>query len=284
MSNTTTNLSGGILASFRTWLADSDLRKNTLLSYNFRIDAYLNFQRAQSSHLLPEVSQKSAVRYLEHLRKEQASASTYNVTIAALSKFFEFFGEDFTPLQRIYSGNTKKTSLTAEETRIFLDASLKHGSLKARVIALLCFHGDFSASQCLELDKVDIIVDSGRCLVNARKRGELVEIHGGTKELIVSWHSYASREDNLLQEALFLSEHGSRISRSGIDYLIKSVGIPARLLLSARVLQNTGRAYRQEFAVRANFSASKSERLDTGIREANQATVYGDSSLCPISR
>lgn len=248
MNESAVFLSPCTLPAFRNWLAEAGFCKNTLLSYNFRIDGYLNYQRTRTSETFPEISLKSALQYLEYLTRQSVSASTRNVTIAALSKFFEYLGLDFSAPGRVYDSSDKNTSLTTEQTSTFLQVSLSESSLKARVIALLCFHVDLSASQCLALNKDDITLDdTGRCFVYARKRNELVELHGDAKGLVVCWYWYARHQDNK-SEALFLSDQGSRISRSGIDYLIKSIGISAHLMLSARVLQNSGRAYRKRLS------------------------------------
>lgn len=233
------------LVAFREWMRTKNLSKNTMLSYNFRIEAYVRFRDEQapreeltSPHLVP--------RFLQHLKDSNHSAATINQSSAALAKLFRFACKTFPYIERLEREPPGARTLSVENTSKLLDQIKNCGSLKAQAITMLCFDADISASQCAGISKEDLIVSADHVylLISSRKRRPLVELVGTTKELVLKMMT----ETPDAFGPLFINETGQRISRSGIDYLIKTVGIPLRLVLSAQLLRNSGHAYRKHLA------------------------------------
>ncbi|MBY0552258.1 MAG: site-specific integrase [Candidatus Obscuribacterales bacterium] len=235
------------LVQFREWMSTRNLSKNTMLSYNFRLEAYVRFRDEHapgedltSTHLVS--------RFVKYLKDSNSSAATINQTSAALAKLFRFAAKTFPYIERMEKEPAGKRRLSEDDVRKLLD-QIKHcGSLKARAIAMLCFDADLSASQCAGVSREDIVVcgDSVYLLIASRKRKPLVELVGTTKEVVLQMMDLEGTRTSF--GPLFVNETGKRISRSGIDYLIKSVGIPLRLVLSAQLLRNSGNIYRNQLA------------------------------------
>lgn len=297
MYETPVYLSIATLSGFRQWLAQQGLCKNTLLAYNMRIAAFVEHERTRTLELEPILSAHAATSYLKSLRVH-SSASTCNVTKSALCKLFEFAGIAYLPSIKFDYRDKKEQLLSSEQILQFLQTKDYGHSAKARLIALLCFDADISASDCLNLNRGDVIIcsepngrdipamrvqssagsiantasieqnasglvpfsiDYGgargsifeRCYLLVGRRRQTVEIYGRTKDLLLEWYfgEGQSKEDSA---PLFPSEQGTRMSRSGVDYLIKSVGIASRMLLSARLLQNSGKFYRKQMMPQAS--------------------------------
>ena len=231
------------LAQFREWMSTRNLSKNTMLSYNFRLEAYVRFRNEHA----PEedlTSTHLVTRFIKHLKDSKSSSSTINQTSAALAKLFRFAAKTPPYIERMDKEPAGTKRLSLNEVHNFLDQIKNCGSLKARAIAMLCFDADLSASQCAGVSREDIVVcgESVYLLIASRKRRPLMELVGTTKEVVLQMLSVDSTGSSF--GPLFVNETGQRISRSGIDYLIKTVGIPLRLVLSAQLLRNSGHAYR----------------------------------------
>lgn len=235
------------LVQFREWMSTRNLSKNTMLSYNFRIEAFVRFKNEYAPN--EDLTSLSLVpQFLKFLKDSNHSAATINQTLAALSKLFRFAGKPFPYVERLEKEPPGARTLSHAEAQNLLQ-QIKHcGSVKAQAIALLCFDADISASQCAGVSREDIVISGENVylLISSRKRNSLVTLVGTTKEVVLSLMN--SGDSNTPFGPLFVNETGKRISRSGIDYLIKSVGIPLRLVLSAQLLRNSGKTYRKQLA------------------------------------
>jgi site-specific recombinase XerD len=229
------------ISAFRQWLAKKGLRLNTLKSYNLRIESFVTFWCEQTSDNRL-VSKANAADYIQHLSMSGASNSTIRQALAAIAYLFEYAEIPMPNLDRPSYVQAPQISLSHDDIEKFLRAAQTCGSLKARTIALLCFYADLSAGQCLALQREDIILESQQWRLYVRKSNKPRELFGLAKDTLLRYLSKLPAASNGCG-ALFLNDQGERITRSGVDYLIKSVGFPEHLVLSARLLSNTGRSH-----------------------------------------
>lgn len=231
------------LYPFNNWLAAKDVSEHTLSNYSARVASYLHFcsllevpQQAHTAELVNEY-----VLYLQHCN---VKASTINQTLSALSKYFEYNELPFPKIARVPLGTSEKpVSLTSAEIDRLLAVTCGHRSLKCRVIVMLCFFGGLSSGQCAELDVKDVYIDEQGCHLKVKKKNRKIELPPIVARALAEWIHV---EKLGLESPLFCNGSGNRISRIGIDYLIKSVGIEAKLMLSARLLYQSGKAYLQQ--------------------------------------
>ncbi|MBY0552831.1 MAG: site-specific integrase [Candidatus Obscuribacterales bacterium] len=235
------------MAEFRTWLSGLCLSRNTLLTYNLRIESYLRFCRERAAGESDLLSEDCVREYLEHLSRAK-TAATFNVSVAALEKLFLFFRADFPPIQRMKCSFQKKV-LTRNEIEHLLLVIRQIRSRKARILCLLCFHGDLAVSGCVDLNRDDLIVRDGSVLL--RTPSGVIEMTEYAASCLVDWQ--ASTNGSLVP--LVPNTRGERMTRGGVDYLIKTVGIKAGLELSAQLLRDSGRFYRSQ----CGFSADAAE-------------------------
>lgn len=236
------------LADFRSWLAQGKLSRNTLATYNFRIESYLKFQRHASPKVGAELSKEGALRYFEHLRCSNTRAGTFNLAIAALSKLFDFYEIEFPEVTRMQK-NGGKNVLSESDLEKFLYAAQYCGNAKARFISLLCYYANLSPSQCIKLNVEDIFMVEEKCYILRKSDALPVELVGFSKEWVANRLLVAASAPGT---ALLTNDHGERITRGGVDYLVKSVGIPVGLQLSSQLLRDTGVHYRSRRSATLN--------------------------------
>lgn len=140
------------MAEFRTWLSGLCLSRNTLLTYNLRIESYLRFCRERAAGESDLLSKECVQDYLEHLSRTK-TAATFNVSAAALEKLFLFFRAEFPQIQRMKCSFLKRVLSRNEIEHLFL-VIRQIRSRKARVLCLLCFHGDLAVSGCVDRKSV----------------------------------------------------------------------------------------------------------------------------------
>ncbi len=227
------------IAEFRTWLAGLSLSRNTLLTYNLRIESYLRFCRERPPGAPDPLSQECVVDYLDHLSHAK-TAATFNVSAAALEKLFFFFRADFPPVPRMKCYFQKKI-LTRDEIDRLFQVIRKIRSRKARVLCLLCFYGDLSVRGCRDLNRGDLNVQDGAILLRPPS-GDTFVLTDYAASCLLDWQS--SINGSIIP--MVPNTRGERMTRGGVDYLIKTVGIKASLELSAQLLRDSGRAYRAQ--------------------------------------
>ncbi len=138
---------------------------------------------------------------------------------------------------------------TREVEILYATLCVEERSLKARALAILCFFVDLTPSGCIKLNLADIEVHGLTCNVRTGQRDEdVVWLHGQAASIMSRW--LAVSRSARLEGPLFCNEQGERISRRGVDYLIKSLGFGSNLLLSARLLNNSGRKYLAESCIK----------------------------------
>lgn len=229
------------LPEFRTWLAGQRLSRNTLLTYNLRIESYLRFCRTSAAGDADFLSPQCVLSYLDHLSRAK-TAATFNVSAAALEKLFLFFRADFPTVARMKCTFEKKVLSLDEIDRLF-QTIRKIRSRKARLLCLLCFHCDLSVSGCVELNRDDLKMEEGGVSLRTPS-GANVQLTDYAAACLLDWQLHTSSSI----VPMVPNTRGERMTRGGVDYLIKTVGIKAGLELSAQLLRDSGRAYRSDIA------------------------------------
>ncbi len=230
-----------VLMPFQMWLAQQQLSEGTLSSYSNRIAGYLQFCNQIDAPKEELFTAELVQEYICYLHETSVNASTINLTLSALSKYFEYHRASFPLISRAKLKRNTHT-LNDEEIQLVLRTATNHSSTKCRAIVFLCFFGGLSAGQCAQLNLSDVLTMGDCTFIRVTAKAKTVKLHSAAELALKEWIVSLSPEKEE-EQPLFTNFQGRRISRIGIDYLIKSIGIRAYLVLSARVLSQSGRQY-----------------------------------------
>jgi site-specific recombinase XerD len=230
-------------ASFNIWLVQNNFSDHTLTTYSRGVGNYLQFcnsigcgEKAHTKELLD--------RYIFHLQSTNAKPSTINQTLAALAKYFSYHGVDFPDIARLQADRKQKTRLLDnDEIQGVLSITFRK-SEKVQALILMCFEG-LTAGQCSELNIGDIETQAnGSIKVYLNRKGRTLHLSDHVTKVLQAWMktrcTLSATSPNL---PVFTNNGGGRISRIGVDYLIKSVGQQIGLVLSARTLALSGKRF-----------------------------------------
>ncbi len=235
------NLYQQALAPFHLWLSARDLSEETLMKYNLRVMSYLQFcaelRIPESRACCPEL----ANAYVTHLLDSTAGPAKINQSLAALSRYFEFKQAHFPQIARVPNVPQRASFLTEAEVSRLFDVARLSDTPKSIAILVLCFYAGLTAGDCSRLNIEDIKDVDELITISVQRTGEIVELASPGRLPLRNWLNYS---DNNSSGPMFLNCFGRRISRIGIDYLIKCIGIKARVLLSARRLSQSGKQFR----------------------------------------
>ncbi len=228
------------LQSFNIWLCNKNLSYETLMSYNGRITSYLQFCRLMDARETEVCSHELIQEYLEYLRETNAAPSTINQTLSALGNYFEYRKEPFPKIPRVRKTLKARALLTQEELDRLFDLA-DSASLKVRTLVYICFYGGLTANQLVEMDVADVSSDCKSIFV--RKKELEVDLDPRTQSVLFKWILHLKHKGVFIP--LFMNASGQRISRIGIDHLIRTLGIRAGIVLSARLLSQSGKEFRR---------------------------------------
>lgn len=232
-----------LLEQFHFSLVENRATPNTQRAYLSRVSKFLSYLESagllDSLQVADSEEQKRVVQvYASHLRNQaDLSGRTLNATWTALQKFFSCIDVPLSPLESEPVHPTLRATLSPEEQEELLNkigpVKCKH---KAVIFAfLLC---GLRLGECAQLDLDDTEIDSGSLFIYRRSRSRAVPLDACAQEVFAEWIAERRRLFSQSQ-ALFISRQGTRITCSGLDRIVRTVGHRAGFVLSARMLRDT---------------------------------------------
>lgn len=213
--------------------AEKGLAKNTLDSYQRDLRTYLRFLRGRGINMLQTTSRSEIVSYLLFLRQKGLAPSTVSRNLASLRSFYQYLVQERilaeNPAAEMESPKLEKKLprvLTAKEIELLLlqpDTTNIVGVRDKAMLEVLYASG-IRVSELVSLNVQDLNTQVGilRC------RGK------GGKERIVPIGSMAVRSvqhyldhcrskivKNKEEKALFVNQHGRRLTRQGFWKILK---------------------------------------------------------------
>ncbi|MGI6097873.1 MAG: site-specific tyrosine recombinase XerD [Dethiobacteria bacterium] len=213
--------------------AEKGLAKNTLDSYQRDLRTYLRFLRGRGINMLQTTSRSEIVSYLLFLRQKGLAPSTVSRNLASLRSFYQYLVQERilaeNPAAEMESpklGKKLPRVLTAKEIELLLlqpDTTNIVGVRDKAMLEVLYASG-IRVSELVSLNVQDLNTQVGilRC------RGK------GGKERIVPIGSMAVRSvqhyldhcrskivKNKEEKALFVNQHGRRLTRQGFWKILK---------------------------------------------------------------
>lgn len=215
------------------------LAENTLSSYYRDLHQFLDWVKQKDVTAVEQVQRNHIMAYLLHLQKAGRAPATVSRHLAALKSFYHFLLRDgvieIDPTSNLDAPKLVKKLphvLTVQEVDKLLDQPdiAKASGLRDKAMLELLYATGLRVSELMALDSTHVNLELGfvRCFGK------------GAKERIVPMGSVAARHlDEYLQigrnklvkhgeeEALFVNQHGRRLTRQGFWKLLKKYAAAA---------------------------------------------------------
>jgi integrase/recombinase XerD len=246
------------LQAFVRFLSDERrLAKNTLESYKRDIAQFMDYLHNEGFVSIRDTKQLHIANYLLHLKRAGRAVATQSRTVVSIRAFYQFLLRerklDQDPSLQIDIPKLEKrvpNILTVEEMESLLESpqtSTPNGMRDKAMLELLYATG-IRVSELISLDIDNVNLDMGfiRCIGKASK--ERIIPLGGIAADCVSTYLETMRSKILKQskveQALFVSHLGTRITRQGFWKIIKRYAAETNI-----VKEITPHTLRHSFAV-----------------------------------
>jgi integrase/recombinase XerC len=199
-------------------------------------------------------------QYKLHLRQNLKSpATSLNVAIESIDKFFQFIGLSPTRLQKESVEPVKPLS-DEQLSRFELAANTRLAARERAVICLLV-HAGILPEECALLDLNDIQLSpaGGTALIGHGNQRYELKLDASCRLAIRHYlEDRAERYPYPNQQALLIDDRGNRLTAASIDLIVRQLSRTLSLDVSARTLQQTFQ-YRE--AMRENKALLAAELL-----------------------
>ena len=232
------------LSAYAQWMVTNVRSAQTRRVYRSNVKLFLNYlaNRGLSPNCLCGLTsdRENIIALYRASLSPFLRPRSINTVLVSLSNFMLFLGFSRVSLRREYIPSSARV-LSATEQERFAYALNCHSKTKEKALLMLIFYSGLKVGECSSLDIGDIVLTrtSGNLLL--RRNGTTsLELAGEVVEAIREWlrdrHELFPDTD---QRALFLNRYGRRLSTSGIDRLIRKIGISAHLEVSSELLRRT---------------------------------------------
>lgn len=223
--------------------------RNTITAYRDTFILLIDFIK-EHKHIrverltLDKITKEIVIAFLEHLQKiRKCSCSTRNARLAAIHSFYRYLQREeiahLNEIQKILSIKFKKAPqeslsyLTLDGIKLLLQQPDIKTAKGRRDLSLLCLMYDTGA-------RVQEIIDLTPCMIRMDKPPTIKIIGKGNKARIVPMlNAQTDHLKNYLMEhdlgkdfagmyPLFSNSRKEKLTRAGIDYIIKKYGKTAR--------------------------------------------------------
>jgi integrase/recombinase XerD len=216
-------------------LVERGLARNTVQSYRYDLNQYVNYLQGQGT-TLKDASQGAILGYLGSRRQDGCTARTRSRYLATFRCFYHYLLQEYQisvdPTLNLESPRLEKhlpRVLSVEEVDLLLSQP-NTGTvpgLRDRAMLELLYATGMRVSEMMNLDTEGLNLETSyvRCLGKGSKEriipvGE-VAIHFSREYL---FRSRVKLRKNSWERALFLNQHGHRLTRQGLWKIIKGYG------------------------------------------------------------
>jgi integrase/recombinase XerD len=197
------------------YLMELELRgqsKNTIRNYGYTLSSFFDYIHKNPK----DVTEQDIKRYMIYLKNDKnATNRTIHRHLNALRSFFRYQNIDIA--DKVMLPKLSKPLpkfLTKEEIKILLE---KPDRLRDKCLIRLLYSTGLRVSELVKLNKNDIKTESIHVVAGKGAKDRIVFVDSKTREMLDQY--ILERNDE--NEALFLSNHGDRISARTIQWLIK---------------------------------------------------------------
>lgn len=217
------------------------LAKNTLVSYRMDLARYISFCRKHDLEALERADKNAIMSYLFQLQLDGRSPATISRHLAALRSFYRYVvREGF--IQKDPSADLESPKsvqklprvLTIEEVDLLLGQPLigEPAGIRDKAMLELLYATGIRVSELVSLDLEHIHIENGfiRCFGKGAKErivpmGDVAARY--LKEYLARGRSKLYKSGNV--NALFVNQHGRRLTRQGFWKIIKKYASKAKI-------------------------------------------------------
>lgn len=217
------------------------LAKNTIASYRADLTGYILYCRNHGINELYEAGRDTVMSYLFQLQLDGRSPATISRRLAAVRTFYRYvIREGF--LQEDPSAELESPKLAQKLPRVLSIEEVDHllgqpliskpSGLRDKAMLEVLYATGIRVSELVSLDLMNIHLDSGfiRCFGKGSKE-RIVPLGDVAARFI---KEYLERGRSILKKsgdtpALFLNQHGRRLTRQGFWKIIKKYALKANI-------------------------------------------------------
>jgi site-specific recombinase XerD len=241
------------LLNFESWLEEHAKSSQTKRMYSSHVRKFLSFVNPDNRDFVwlasnDQLFKQSIIRYMEYITNALGlKPSTVNAHLTAIDNFCTFLGLQPADVKRKSYTIDRPTAMTEQEQEQFLRALESCKYARDRAMALLFLYTGIRLRECVALNISDIKITelSGSVSINTvhshhEVRRRTLPLNPPARQAMMEW--LAKREQRFgkhAEEALFIESHGHRLTPAAIDFVLRKIGLKAKLVLSARLLRNT---------------------------------------------
>ncbi|MEL7567818.1 MAG: site-specific tyrosine recombinase XerD [Dehalobacterium sp.] len=225
-------------------VVERGLADNTVTSYQFDLNSFTAFLKHKSVTEINEVTRHHIIAYLLDLKNQDKSPATLARHMACIKSFFHFLLRenviDQDPTSHLEAPKLAQLLpriLSMEETKRLLDQP-KTGDilgLRDKAMLELIYATGLRVSELIDLNVQDINLDMGflRCLGKGSKE-RIVPIGSFAVNALREYLSMSRVKlvKRSKEEALFVNQHGRRLTRQGFWKILKRYGTEAKISIS----------------------------------------------------
>ncbi len=209
------------------------LAGNTLEAYGRDLRSYVGFLTSHALTDFAETSKETVRAYLEHLYQIGRATSTISRNLAAIKSFYQFLVREnwlsVDPSEHLESPKVEKRlphvmSLTEVEALLSQPAQDEPCSLRDKAMLEVLYATGIRVSELVSLDRTDVNLEAGylRCLGKGSKERIVPLGSVAIRALAVYMQSGRPKLVKIAAEtALFVNQHGRRLTRQGFWKIIK---------------------------------------------------------------
>ena len=216
------------------------LAKNSIESYQRDINAYLRFLESKLVGDIRQVKEEDVAQYLYDLKDQGKAPSTISRNIASIRSFHLYLVREKVtltdPTQMFVSPKVEKKLpciLSIQEVEALMSAPdlTTAAGLRDKAMLELLYASGARVSELLSvnLDEINLTLGYFKCTNNTRER--IIPLGKYALETLQQYITKGRTHfvKQLVQEALFLNQHGKRLSRQGFWKLIKKYAEKAQI-------------------------------------------------------
>lgn len=212
---------------------EKGLAKNTLESYRRDLNKFLSFIKKQGISKPHDVNRDALNGFLAELKKNGHATSTISRCVASIRSFFNYLLQEGiieqNPALELESPRIEKKLphvLSTKEINQLLDQPLpgKHNGLRDKAMLELLYASGIRVSELVSLNVTDFDARVGYLRCRGKGMKERIVPIGSVAVNYVNDYLKKSREKLLKnngETALFVNQHGNRLTRQGFWKILK---------------------------------------------------------------
>ena len=238
-------------SEYEEWLETQPFSEHTKRNYRSKVRYFLGFVEALPACDGPDALLDPArypllvASYSAFLRDSLLSRmSTVNNCLTAIDNFYAFLGLCAHSVKREKVARENMRVMSQEDNSKLQQVLVSSASGKERAIVAIFLETGIRLSECAALNVCDLAISDSLGKLNIyNKRNSScreVQLNEAARAPLQAW--LKERNDRFAlseKSALFVNYLGERISTAGLDFLIRKIGIRARMNLSAQILRDT---------------------------------------------